>query len=171
MTTPDEAAAVTFDDATPTPEPTPEQPPAIDVSLIRELAAITDQLKAREGEVKDLKARKTELSDQIMEIFELHGLDSVRVDGRTAYIHPRTFPVYRDKPVEEGGGKYTSKDVVAALRAIGRGAQVQPETVNHQTLGAILREYRDAEQEVPEALAAVVMLSESTEVRVGSPRR
>lgn len=171
MTTPDEAAAVEHD-TTAAPDPAgPEVAPTIDVSLIRELATVSDQLKAREGEVKDLKARKAELSAKIIETFELHGLDSIRVDGRNAYVHRPSFPVYREKPVEEGGGKYTAQDAVDALRAIGRGAQVQPETVNHQTMGAILREYRDAGQPVPEALAKVVELGESAEVRVGAPRK
>jgi hypothetical protein len=170
MTTPDEAAVVAYDDA-PSPEPDPEQPPMIDVALIRELAAITDQLKAREGEVKDLKARKIELSDKIMETFEMHGLDSLRVDGRNAYVHRPTFPRYKEKPVEQGGGKYTAEDAVAALRAIGRGPQVQPETVNYQTMGAILREYRDAKQPVPEELDKVVELGENAEIRVGAPRK
>lgn len=170
MITPDEAAAVEHGDA-PSPEPVAEQPAAIDVALIRELATITDQLKAREGEVKDLKARKAELSDQLMASFELHGVGSMQIDGRSAYIHRGTFPQYREKPVEEGGGEYTAQDAVEALRVIGRGAQIQPETVNHQTMGAILREYRDAEQPVPEVLAKVVELGEKPEVRVGGARK
>jgi hypothetical protein len=166
--TPDEAAAAEHD--TVPPVPPAEQPAAIDVTLIRELAAVTDQLKAREGEVTDLKARKKQLSDEILEFFELHGLEDMRVDGRKAYVHRPTYPRYRDKPVEDGGGKYTAADAVEALRAIGRGAQVQPETVNYQTMGAILREFRDAGQPVPEALARVVELGEGAEVRVGGVR-
>lgn len=170
MTTPDEAAA-TEHGAVDAVQPPAEQAPAIDLNLVRELAAVTDQLKAREGEVTDLKARKKELSEQLMEIFELHGLDDLRVDGRKAYVHRPTFPLYKEKPVEEGGGRYTAADAVKALRAIGRGAQVQPETVNYQTMGAILREFRDAEQPVPAALAKVVELGESAEVRVGGARK
>jgi hypothetical protein len=170
MTTPDEAAAVAYDD-TPSLEPAPERPPVIDVTLIRELATITDQLKAREGEVKDLKERKARLSQELLAPFEMHGVGSMRVDGRNAYVHTSTYPRYHEKPVEEGGGRYTAKDAVKALRAIGRGAQVQPETVSHQTLAAILREYRDAELPVPDALAKVVELGEKPEVRVGAPRK
>jgi hypothetical protein len=171
MTTPDEAAAIEHDGTGTTDPAGPEVAAAIDVTLIRELATVTDQLKGREGEVKDLKARKAELSAKIMETFELHGLDSIRVDGRNAYVHRPSFPKYKEKPVEEGGGKYTAQDAVEALRAIGRGAQVQPETVNHQTMGAILREFRDAEQPVPDELAKVVELVEGAEVRVGAPRK
>lgn len=169
MTTPDEAAAE--HGAVDTAEPSAEQPAAIDVDKIRELAAVTDQLKAREGELEDLKRRKRQLSQELMEVFELHGMDQMRVDGRKAYIHRPTFPKYREKPVTEGGGKYTAADAVEALKAIGRAAQVQPETVNYQTMGAILREYRDAEQPVPAALAKVVELGESAEVRVGGARK
>jgi len=170
MTTPDEAAAIEHGQVD-TAEPPAEQPASIDTDKIRELAAVTDQLKAREGEVEDLKRRKRELSEQLLEVFELHGMDQLRVDGRKAYIHRPTFPLYHEKPVEEGGGRYTAADAVAALRAIGRGAQVQPETVNYQTMGAILREYRDAEQPVPEALAKIVELGEKPEVRVGGARK
>ncbi|HET9144124.1 hypothetical protein [Actinophytocola sp.] len=169
MTTPDEAAAAPESTAPTTPQA--EQPPTIDVAKIRELATVTDQLKAHEGAVADLKARKKQLSEEILEVFELHGLEDMRVDGRKAYIHRPTFPLYKEKPVEEGGGRYTAADAVEALRAIGRGAQVQPETVNYQTMGAILREYRDAEQPVPEALAKVVELGENAEIRVGAARK
>jgi len=169
MTTPDEAAAVEHDAAQPS-QPQAEQPTTINVALIRELATVTDQLKAHEGAVTDLKARKKQLSDEILEFFELHGLEDMRVDGRKAYIHRPTYPKYLDKPVEEGGGKYTAEDAVAALEAIGRGAQVKPRTVNYQTMGAILREYRDAEQPIPEPLAKVVELGEDAEIRVGGAR-
>lgn len=169
MTTPDEAAAVEHGEQAAVQ--TAEQPPTIDVNLIRELAVVTDQLKAHEGAVTDLKARKRQLSEEILEIFELHGLEDMRVDGRKAYIHRPTFPQYQDKPVAEGGGKYTAADAVEALKAIGRAAQVQPETVNYQTMGAILREFRDAEQPVPDALAKVVKLGEGAEIRVGGARK
>lgn len=169
MTTPDDAAAAEHA-VTPELEPAPEAV-GIDVDLIRELATVTDQLKAREGEVKDLKARKAELSEKLLETFELHGMDSIRVDGRNAYVYTGTFPLYREKPVEEGGGRYTAQDAVEALRAIGRGAQVQPETVNHMTMGAILREYRDQNLPIPEVLAKVVELGEKPEVRVGGARK
>lgn len=168
-TTPDEAAA-----ATEMPDAQPEAAPeaaAIDPQLVRELALVTDMLKAREGEVKDLKERKRRLSDQLLGTFELHGVDQLKVDGRLAYVHSPSFPVYLDKPADQGGGRYTAKDAVAVLREIGRGAQVQPETVNHQTMGAILREYRDSKTALPEPLAKIVKLEETPEVRVRAPSK
>jgi hypothetical protein len=168
-TTPDEAAAaLQMPDAQ--PEPAPEVA-ALNPDLVRELASVTDMLKAREGEVKDLKERKRKLSEELLGTFELNGLDSVRVDGRLAYLHSPTYPVYLEKPADQGGGRYTAQDAVAVLRKIGRGAQVQPETVNHQTMGAILREYRDAKTALPEELAKIVRLEEAPEVRVRAPRK
>lgn len=168
-TTPDEAAAATEMPGA-RPEPAPEAAP-INPDLVRELAMVTDQLKAREGEVAELKARKRQLSDELLGTFELNGLDQMRVDGRLAYVHTPTYAVYLDKPADKGGGRYTAQDAVAVLREIGRGAQVTPETVNHQTMGAILREYRDQERPLPEALAKIVKLDEKPEVRVGSARK
>jgi hypothetical protein len=169
MITPDEAATGEVEsEAEDAPE---EAPPTINVSLVRELAAVTDMLKAREGEVEDLKRRKAQLSQQLLPAFEMNGVKNMQVDGRKAYVHTTTFPQYLEKPTEEGGGKYTARDVVDALRAIGRDAQIQPETVNHNTLGAILREYRDQDLPLPEALAKLVKLGERPEVRVGGARK
>jgi hypothetical protein len=168
-TTPDEAAAaIEMPDAQ--PEPAPEVAP-INTELVRELAMVTDQLKAREGEVAELKTRKRQLSEELLGTFELHGVDQLKVDGRLAYVHSPSYPVYLDKPADQGGGRYTAQDAVDVLREIGRGAQVQPETVNHQTMGAILREYRDAKTAIPEALAKIVKLEEKPEVRVRAPSK
>jgi hypothetical protein len=141
------------------------------VVAARELAQITDSIAAHEGEIEGLKARKAELDAVLMKYFELAGDTQLAVDGRKVYLKPRTFPVYRERPADEGGGKYTSDDVVAALRTIGRDGDIKPPSINHQILGAILREYRDAEKPVPEALAAVVELGEEIKVAVGAPRR
>jgi hypothetical protein len=170
--TPDEAAAsIATDEPAPSQPDSPEAPASIDTKLVRELALVTDQLKAREGEVAELKARKRELSEQLLGTFELHGMDQMRVAGRLAYVHRPSYARYLDKPADQGGGRYTPQDAVAVLRQIGRGAQVQPETVNHQTMGAILREYRDSKQPLPEALARIVELDEKPEVRIGAPRK
>jgi len=141
------------------------------IVVARELAQISDSITAHEGEIEGLKVCKADLDAEIMQYFELAGDTQLAVDGRKVYLKPRTFPVYRERPADEGGGKYTADDVVAALRAIGRNADIKPPSVNHQTLGAILREYRDAEKPVPEALDAVVELGEELKVAVGAPRR
>lgn len=150
--------------------PAPEIVP-IDTDKVRELAYVQDQIKARKGEMDDLKDREKELQGELLTAFELNGSDSIRVDGRACYIRTDTYPKYLDRDSEDGGGKYTAKDAVEVLRAIGREAQIQPETVNYQTLGAILREYRDNEEPLPEALAKIVELGEEPKVRVGAPTR
>jgi hypothetical protein len=139
--------------------------------VARELAQISDSITVHKGEIEGLEARKAELDAELMKYFELAGDTQIAVDGRKVYLKPRTFPVYRERPAGDGGGKYGADDVVAALREIGRDADIKPPSVNHQTLGAILREYRDGEKPVPPALAAVVELGEEIKIAVGAPRR
>jgi hypothetical protein len=141
------------------------------IVLARELAQISDSITAHKGEIDGLEARKAEIDAELMKYFEMAGDTQLSVDGRKVYLKPRTFPVYRERPAGDGGGKYTADDVVAALREIGRAADIKPPSVNHQTLGAILREYRDAEKPVPPALDAVVKLDEEIKIAVGAPRR
>lgn len=139
----------------------------IDPDLARELARVQDAIKAREGEVEDLKKREKELSALLLPQFQRAGSRRTEVDSRTVYIHSATYPNYLEK---SPGEKYTAADAVAVLRAIGRAHQIQPETVNYQTLGGILREYRDRDEDLPAALAEIVELGESPSVRVGAPK-
>lgn len=137
----------------------------------RELAQIADAITAHEGEIEGLKARKAELDAKMMKYFELAGDDALLVDGRRVYLHPRSYAQYREKPESEGGGRYGSADAVAILRKIGRAGNIKPESVLPQTMGAILREYRDDEKPIPPELAEIVELAEEYSVRVGAPRR
>jgi hypothetical protein len=139
----------------------------IDPELARELARVQDAIRAREGEVADLKAREKQLSTLLLPQFQRSGSRTTEIDGRSVYIHAATYPKYLEKAP---GEKYTAADAVAALRAIGRAHQIQPETVNYQTLGAILREYRDRDEDLPAVLAGIVELGENPSVRVGAPK-
>ncbi len=139
--------------------------------LVRELATVSDQIKAHEGTAKDLKSRRSQIVADLLELWERDDVRSAEVGGRKAFIHPRTFPVLRERPAEQGGGRYTNADVVAVLNRIGRGAAVSPPTVNHQTLGAILREYEESDTGMPPELAEVVELGSVSDIRVGPPRK
>lgn len=139
----------------------------VDPRLARELAQIQDAIKAHEGTLEELKERQDQITKLLLPQFQLAGSRRTEVDGRTVYISSRTFPRYLEKAP---GEKYTAADAVAALRAIGRAHQIQPETVNYQTLGAILREYRDRDEELPAALLGIVELDEDLSVRVGAPK-
>lgn len=149
-----------------TPAPKPDVV-GIDPELARELARVQDAIKAREGEVADLKAREKQLSDLLLPQFQRSGGRTTEVDGRSVYVHAATYARYLEKAP---GERYTAADAVAVLRSLGRAHQVQPETVNYQTLGAILREYRDRDEELPAALADIVELGEKPSVRVGAPK-
>jgi hypothetical protein len=137
----------------------------------REMAEIHDAKIAHEGEIEGLNKRYGELEKKIMGYYELAGDTQLPFDGRLAYLKSRSFPVYRERPAEDGGGTYGAADVVDALRKIGRTGNIKPETVNPQTLGAILREYRDAEEAVPKELAKLVELGETYSVAIGPPGR
>ena len=149
-------------------DPADEIPAALDPGKVRELADIEDRLRIAEGSVTELKARREALSKELMGTFEILGYDEVVIDGRKVYLREDTYPNYRER---EDGTKFTAADAVEVLRTIGRGVQVSPETVNYQTMGSILREYRDAEQPVPPELDAVVKLDSKYSIRVGPPRK
>jgi hypothetical protein len=153
----------------------PAEPDAVAVPdyivAAREMAQISDQLKASKGAVAALEDRYKELSETVMAYYEMIGDTQLRFDGRLAHLRYDTFAKFHDKPVEEGGGKYTHRDVVEVLRAIDKSDSVQPETVHPGTLATILREYRDDDKPVPEALAALVELGERPKVVIGAPAR
>lgn len=155
-----------YDDKANAEAKTPEH-----IVVAREMAEIQDSIDAKEGEVVGLKARYAELERKIMDYYELAGADQVAFDDRLAFLKSRTFPQYRERPASAGGGNYSAKDAVEVLRAIGREGDIKPETVNHQTLGAILREYRDSNKPVPPELEAIVTLGETYSVRIGAPGR
>jgi hypothetical protein len=154
-----------YDDEANAEAQTPEH-----ILIGRELAQINDAITAHEGEIEGLKKRKAELDAEIMKYFELAGDTALLVDGRRVYLKPRSFPQYKDRPESEGGGRYGSNDAVKVLRAIGRVGNIKPESVLPQTMGAILREYRDGEDPMPPELAAIVELGEEYSVKVGAPR-
>lgn len=139
----------------------------LDKGLVAELAWVSDRLKALSAEERELKERKRQVGAKLLEYFEANDLTAIVQDGRNVYTHNATYPSYRQRPAEEGGGRYTSDDVVEVFRALGREDQIKPETVNHQTLGAVLREYGDA---VPAELSEIVELQVSQEVRIGAPK-
>jgi hypothetical protein len=155
-----------YDDEANAEAETPEH-----VLVARELAQIDDAITAHEGGIEGLKARKAELDKKMMKYFELAGDTALLVDGRRVYLKPRSFAQYLEKPEAEGGGRYNSDDAVAVLRRIGRSGNIKPESVLPQTMGSILREYRDDDKPVPAELAAIVELAEEVKVAVGAPRR
>lgn len=140
----------------------------VDTGLVRELTAVCDELKATEGKVKDLKRRKKEISDKLVEDYIANGLKSQNVGGRTSYLHTSTYAEYNERPAEEGGGKYTDADLIPVLHAIGRSELIKPQSVHSQTLASLLREFREAEKPLPKPLAKIVRLTGNPEVRVRS---
>lgn len=139
------------------------------VRAAREMAEISDTIAIHKAELEALNARYGELAKKIMAYYEMAGDRKLPFDGRSANLRENTFPLYRDRPSTEGGGKYTSKDVVAVFRAIGREGDITPESVNAKTLGSILREYRDNNKPVPPELDAVVELGTNPTITITKP--
>lgn len=139
------------------------------VVYAREMAQISDELKLRKGEVEGLEDRYKTLSDKLMAYYETVGDRKLPFDGRSANLRIDTFAQYKDKPADEGGGRYTNAEVVEVLRKIGREGDIMPESVLPSVLAAILREYRDSETPVPPELDAVVKLGERYRVTITKP--
>lgn len=148
------------------------------VDLIREFIAVKARLVALDVETKDLKAREKSLSSQVEEMLLTSGGESPpSVDGMTAYFTP-TFYV-ENRVNEETGQKFTAEEIDQALIDSGF-AEMVTTRHNASSLRALLREFEESGQEVPEPLARVVTLSSYRRLAVtpagakkrrGSPRR
>lgn len=155
------------------PAPAAEEPviTPVDMKLMRELISVSDQRKLAEGQVDDLEKREEELSEKLVEQFAANGVEKLTVDGRTLYTHTQTGASFKERSADEGGGRYAVGDLVPVFRKLGMGHHIKPETVNWQTISAILREYREAEEPVPAELARMVELKGSPQIRVRAPRK
>lgn len=129
----------------------------------REMDRIGKRLTALTAEEDELKARKRELSDQMVAVFARLGESRLYFDDRRAYVFSEAYPKFKAK---DDGTKYTLRDLVPLLRAMGREAQVQEPTVHFKTAIAVLKELT-AEGGLPDELAAVVELEYAPSVRVG----
>lgn len=129
----------------------------------REMDRIGKRLTAISAEEAELKARKTELSNQMVAVFARLGESRLYFDDRRAYVFTETYPAFKAR---DDGTKYTLRDLVPVLESMGREAQIQPPTVHYKTAIAVLKELT-AEGGLPDELAALVELKRVPEVRVG----
>lgn len=125
--------------------------------LLRRLIYLKGQLRAHEGTVKTLKAEIREVDDRIRTEWAEENINQAGIDGKTLYL----YPVYHVEKVDGAG----PADVRAALEASGLDYMLTP-NYSGSSLLAYLKEIRDAGDEPPAALAAVVKLVPSSEVRV-----
>jgi len=125
--------------------------------MLRRLIFLKSMLKTAEADIKTYKAEIKELDERIRLEWAEDNINSAGIDGKTAYL----YPVYH---VEKLDG-VTTDDIRAAMEASGLDYMVKP-TYSGSSLTAYLKELREHGDEPPAALAAVVKLVPSTEIRL-----
>jgi hypothetical protein len=125
--------------------------------MLRRLIFLKAAVKAAEGSVKTYKAEIGELDERIRLEWAEDNVRSAGIDGKTAYI----YPVFH---VEKLDGA-TPADIRNALEEAGLGYMLQP-NYSASALTAYLKELRESGNEPPQALASVVKLVPSSEIRL-----
>ena len=125
--------------------------------LLRRLIFLNTQLKTTEGSVKTLKAEIREVDEKIREHWAEENINQAGIEGKIAYL----YPVYH---VEKVDGASTD-DIRQALRDAGLDYMMS-ENYSASSLTAYLKELRQAGDEPPAPLAAVVKLVPSSVIRL-----
>lgn len=125
--------------------------------MLRRLIFLKALLKTAEADAKAYKAEIRELDERIRLEWAEDNINSAGIDGKTAYL----YPVFHVEKLEG----VTTDDIRAAMAAAGLDYMVK-ETYSAQTLTAYLKELREHGDEPPAALATVVKLVPSTEIRL-----
>lgn len=156
---PDTSAPV----SSPQREGAPDPNPTDLVGMQQRWRWVKDKLTEVKAITKALEAERSRLAEQIVEECIAQGLDApLQIGGRTWYFGGTKHMAYR---VNDDGEKYTSEDVVAALKDAGLDTGIVRETYNHQSLEAFLRERDEQGLAMPPELDAVVMLEPRPDVR------
>lgn len=122
----------------------------------RRLLYLDAEIKAAKACLSSLEGEYDTANAELVVKMAEEGQPSQTVDGMTGYLAPKTF-------VTKTPGT-TPDDILAALRASGLGHMVI-ETYSGGALKAQLTEYAAGAAEIPAALAKVVALGKSFEVR------
>ena len=125
--------------------------------MLRRLIFLKALLKTAEADAKAYKAEIKELDERIRLEWAEDNINSAGIDGKTAYL----YPVYHVEKLEGA----TPEDIRTALVEAGLGYMLK-ENYSAQSLTAYLKELREHGDEPPAALAAVVKLVPSTEIRL-----
>jgi len=112
---------------------------------------------------REMEAALRKVEDEIAvlepilrEQFAVAGIQSMSVNGMTAYVSRQVFPKYKD-----GAGR---GDVIEALKADGLG-DILREDYNSQTFNSLIRDIESSGRGLPEHLARVIEISEKYELR------
>jgi hypothetical protein len=126
----------------------------VDTENLQEFVDLENDRRDLELRLKQIKERRQELEEKLLSQFEESGVQSMRVNGMTVYMHRQLW-------ANHNGDKETT---VQALRASGLGDMIY-ETFNSQTLSAWVREMEDIDTEIPEAVRPHLKLSERFSIR------
>lgn len=131
--------------------------------LLREFVRLSADRTQAQTALDDANRRIGEITTQVIDIMITEGIDTLPgVDGMTVYTAPKYWVVRRKDP--DTGEDYGPEAVAEALEAAGHGYLIA-QSVNGNKLRALLREYREAESELPEPLARVVTLERGFDLR------
>lgn len=125
----------------------------IDLSGPQRLIEIDEELERLDGRSADLKKEREELEARLLEQFGQQGVSKVSLNDKTVYMHRQTWAGVVDGRKE---------DLHAALRDVGAGDLVK-ESVNMNSLSALVREYPKDEAGAPVLPAPLVGLVRVTE--------
>ena len=115
------------------------------------------QKRDLDEQLKALKAKLKTLEDAALEYLAEEGITSVKMNGSTVYMSTSTYASLSD-----------DKDAaMVALKEHGIGDLVK-ESVNSNSLASWVREQRETEEGIPEALEPHVTISEVTRLRMRS---
>ena len=70
----------------------------MDASRLKQLADLYDRRKGIETELRFIKAEVDVLSAELVEDFMQDGISSMKMDGRTFYIHSQTWATSKGNP-------------------------------------------------------------------------
>ena len=129
----------------------------MDADVVRRYTTLRQRERERKAEAGALKEEADALEQEILEQFAAEGIDSVRIDGKTVYLH-RTLWARTEKDVDR-------EAVCGALQEIGLGHFVS-ETYNANTLSAWMRDLDREGEELPTELKGLVKGEEVYQVRV-----
>lgn len=117
-------------------------------------------IKEKEREVKDLRKKREDQEELILELLSQLGLDSVKSLGATIYIHRQLWANARQ--YEDGNRDYES--ACQGLIAVGHPEMVETK-FNVMRVSSLVREY-DKEDAIPDELRVTMEIAEKISARV-----
>jgi hypothetical protein len=127
------------------------------IEKVREYTKLRDRQRELGAAHDEVKAAADLLEQELLDEFAQQGVDNIRVDGHTVYLHRQTWA--------SPSTGHDSTDVVAALKAAGLDHMVA-ERYNSNTLSAYVRELVREDAELPASLQAVVQTTDKFSLRV-----